>query len=184
MAPEARPVHARGPPRISMTRMPQHAASVHPSSQLSAPATPALSATTAASTHVDDDAAGSLRCGVCDKVQGRFDHHCKTCLELVCSYIVCSQVENRGVPEDASCVCSRQCVLDYHSGLENAECQVPALKTGRTSMTRAQNRDPVVKLCRRPPGECSFLVYASHFLSEGRTGCEGRMPLHVIGTHC
>ena len=162
----------------------QHAASVHPGSQLSAPATPALSATTAASTQVDDDAAGALRCGVCDKVQGRFDHHCKTCLAPLCSYSVCSQVEDLWVPEDDSCVCSRQCVLDYHSRLENAECQVPALKTGRTSMTRAQNRDPVVKLCRRPPGECSFLVYASHFLSEGRTGCEGRMPLHVIGTHC
>ena len=166
-----------------MTRTPQHAASVHPSSQLSASATPALSATTAASTHVDD-AAGALRCGACGKVQGRFDHHGKTCLAPLCSYFVCSQVENLGVPEDDSCVCSRQCVLDYHSRLENAECQVPALKTGRTSMTRAQNRDPVVKLCRRPPGECSFLVYAPHFLSEGRTGCEGRMPLHVIGTHC
>ena len=176
--PEARP------PRISMSRTPKHAPSVHPSSQLSAPATPALSATTAASTQVDDDAAGALRCGVCDKVQGRFDHHCKTCLVPLRSYIVCSQVEDLWVPEDDSCVCSRQCVLDYHSRLENAECQAPALKTGRTSMARAPNRDPVAKLCRRPPGECSFLVYAPHFLSEGPTGCEGRMPWHVISTHC
>ena len=108
-----------------MTRMPQHAASVHPSSQLSAPATPALSATTAASTHVDDDAAGALRCGVCDKVQGRFDHHCKTCLVPLCSYVVCEQAANLWMPEDGSYFCSKKCVLDYNSRPESAQRQVP-----------------------------------------------------------
>ena len=99
--------------------------SAHPSSQLSAPATPAVPATSAPVAQVGDDSASTLRCGMCNKERGRFEHHCKTCRVPLCSYIVCEQAANLWMPEENSYFCSKKCVLDYNSRPQNAQCQVP-----------------------------------------------------------
>ena len=99
--------------------------SAHPSSQLSAPATPAVPATSAPVAQVGDDSASTLRCGVCNKERGRFEHHCKTCRVPLCSYIVCEQAANLWMPEENSYFCSKKCVLDYNSRPESAQRQVP-----------------------------------------------------------